>query len=736
MVAMVVGNLSFLSSQQNREVTELGLRLKDASDNVVTNQFGLQVSSKRPIIKRVLEVMASGIDVSPLFGDVVKVASTKDLVQKKLSYMYIATQAERNADLVILAVNTFQKDLQDENPLVRGLALRTLCSMRLSDYVSYMLESLIHALGDTSSYVRKTALTSAIKVFYLSPKHVLETSLIDRMYNILRDRDPEVVTNGIVALNEILSSQSGMTINKQIAHYLFQRFREFNEWHQCLVMNILCRYKPESEEEIFEIMNLLDDGLRHHNSGVQLATMKLFIQLTLDIPEVHEDLYKRIKEPLLTLLSLSIPEIVYTCLEHLYLLVYPSRKLLQRDYKQFYRRINEPSYVTMKKLDLLQEIATEVNSKEIIDEISGYITNDNEQITNKSIQTIAKISLKIENVLTYTLEIFTKLLDARIENIISNIIIVLEGLLLIKRPKEFDNLSLMLPSIWLSIDLNSPAGPAFLNLLTTIGSSLPESPYILESLIRDIDHYPSVSFHIQLLNSAVALFLKRPAECQEMLVKLFKTIIECINQSEVCERAEFLFQLLKCDISMAKKILAYEPYKITINLNKDRIYNQFRPLHEFNTLSIIWKKSLNKFVINSVEFIVQKKFSSYNIMNFDKGLNLFDKNLVNILKVDDFTFSKTISIDADTFRSCWKKFSNRNQKEILINQFKTTTVNLNDIEYMFEKNNILTIASGNFNYGLKFFLYAQEEKSQIIFLCELKINIQTAYVDICIKSVK
>lgn len=59
-----------------------------------------------------------------------KAASTKDLVQKKLAYMYISTQAEQNADLVILAVNTFQNDLQDENPFVRGLALRTLCSMR------------------------------------------------------------------------------------------------------------------------------------------------------------------------------------------------------------------------------------------------------------------------------------------------------------------------------------------------------------------------------------------------------------------------------------------------------------------------------------------------------------------------------------------------------------------------------------------------------------------------------
>lgn len=127
-----------------------------------------------------------------------------------------------------------------------------------------------------------------------------------------------------------------------------------------------------------------------------------------------------------------------------------------------------------------------------------------------------------------------------------------KGLLPITGPDKFDDLSPMLPSLWSSIDLNSPSGPAFLNLLTTIGSSLPESPYILESLIRDIDHYPNVSFHVQLLNSTVALFLKRPAECQGMLTRLFKTAMKFTEQSEVRERAEFLFQLLKYDIEAVK----------------------------------------------------------------------------------------------------------------------------------------------------------------------------------------
>ncbi|CAG8599858.1 12610_t:CDS:10, partial [Acaulospora morrowiae] len=735
---MTVGKISFLLPQ-NREVAELGLRLKEASDNVSTNHIGLQVSAKRPIIKKVLEAMASGIDVSPLFGDVVKAASTKDLVQKKLAYMYIATQAERNADLVILAINTFQKDLQDENPFVRGLALRTLCSMRLSDYVNYMLESLSHALGDSSPYVRKTALISVIRVFHLSPKHVMDASLIDQIYNTLRDRDSEVVANGIAALNEMLHFQGGMTMNKKVAHYLLQRFREFNEWHRCLVLNILCVYKPESEEEIFDIMNLLDDNLRHHNSGVQLATVKLFIQLTLDVPEVHEALYERIKEPLLTLLSSSIPEITYSCLEHLYLLIH-SHKLLQDDYRKFYRRTKEPSYVTMKKLDLLQKTVMETSAKEIVDEISGYILGDDAGVTKKSIQTIAKISLQIKSVLNYSLDIFIKLLETGIDIVVSVIITVIEDLLT-ESPGKFDEFFSVLPSVWSSIDLKSPAGPAFLNLLTTIGSSLPESPYILESLIDNINNYPSTLFRVQLLNSTVALFLKRPAECQGMLTRLFKNTMGSTERFEVRERAKFLFRLLKHDIDTVKKICAYEPRETLKTQDEDGSSYQVLPLHEFNTLSIIHGKPQGRFIVENVELDIQVKEGatlSNDSPDFDKILtDLSSESLINVSEVNNHTLSSTISMEAKTFKSCWDKFTIRVQKEVSIIELSTllttSTITLDSIECILEENNIMTMASGDANGVMKFFLYAQDSNSQELSLCELKIN-RSAQASICIKS--
>lgn len=59
--------------------------------------------------------------------------------------------------------------------------------------------------------------------------------------------------------------------------------------------------------------------------------------------------------------------------------------------------------------------------------ISGYITGTDKVIAQKSIESIAKISFRIENVLSYSLEVFMKLLETGIDIIISSIITALEG---------------------------------------------------------------------------------------------------------------------------------------------------------------------------------------------------------------------------------------------------------------------------------------------------------------------
>jgi len=53
-------------------------------------------------------------------------------------YLYICTYAPAHPELSLLAINTLQKDCRDEDPMTRGLALRSFTSLRLPNIVEYL----------------------------------------------------------------------------------------------------------------------------------------------------------------------------------------------------------------------------------------------------------------------------------------------------------------------------------------------------------------------------------------------------------------------------------------------------------------------------------------------------------------------------------------------------------------------------------------------------------------------
>lgn len=53
--------------------------------------------------------------------------------------------------------------------------------------------------------------------------------------------------------------------------FLICRMKRFNEWGQCAVLNLLVSYSPETEEERFDILNILDDRLKSSSAAVVLV---------------------------------------------------------------------------------------------------------------------------------------------------------------------------------------------------------------------------------------------------------------------------------------------------------------------------------------------------------------------------------------------------------------------------------------------------------------------------------
>ncbi len=67
----------------------------------------------------------------------------------------------------------------------------------------YVTTPLQDGLRDKSPYVRKTAVLGCVKLFYVSESALHECHLVDTLHGMLHDRDPQVVANAAVALDEV-----------------------------------------------------------------------------------------------------------------------------------------------------------------------------------------------------------------------------------------------------------------------------------------------------------------------------------------------------------------------------------------------------------------------------------------------------------------------------------------------------------------------------------------------------
>ncbi|KAL1657465.1 adaptin N terminal region-domain-containing protein, partial [Schizophyllum commune] len=120
-------------------------------------------------------------DVSGLFPDDLKNMQMDDLKQKKLVYLYLLNYAKTQPELIILAVNTFVKDTDDPNPLVRALAIRTMGCLRAEKITDYLCDPLNKCLRDENP-----------------PSWCWE-----QLHKMTSDSNPIVVANMVAALTDI-----------------------------------------------------------------------------------------------------------------------------------------------------------------------------------------------------------------------------------------------------------------------------------------------------------------------------------------------------------------------------------------------------------------------------------------------------------------------------------------------------------------------------------------------------
>jgi len=145
-----------------RKITEI----EELKQNLDSNKVEL----KKEAIRKIIDAMTRGKDVSVLFIEVTKNMSNDNMELKKLIYLYIINYAKTKPDLALMSISSFTKDAANTvNPFLRALAVRTMGCIRVKSIIEYLTNPLKLAIKDKDSYVRKTAAICISKLYATDP---------------------------------------------------------------------------------------------------------------------------------------------------------------------------------------------------------------------------------------------------------------------------------------------------------------------------------------------------------------------------------------------------------------------------------------------------------------------------------------------------------------------------------------------------------------------------------------
>lgn len=589
---------------------------------------------KRDIIKKVIAYMTLGIDVSRLFTEMMLAIETRDLVIKKMVYLYLTNYARTHPELAQMCTNTLQKDCGNDDPMVRGLALRALCGLQLPQMVEYIAEPLRRSLQDGHAYVRKTGVMGILKLYHLDPHSLESSGFVDVLYDMLRDPDASVVGNCIIVLNELMQNgpHGGMVINRAIMLHLLNRIAEFNEFAKVQVLELVPRYIPAHEEEGFQIMNLLDPVLRSSSPAAVMATVKAFMSLAEHVVAASSDteaaslmkrqIVERVKPCLVTQISAGSAEQMYTLLKHVKLLTEICPGVLDDEYRQFYVRFNEPTHVQYLKVEILPNLANPDTAPDIVTELAELVHNSTHvPLARAAVRSMANIATHKEGrggpgAVEAIARRLVDLLDLNLEQVSAE---AASSLALIVRTAEGQALkSLIAPPLVRALKyIHEPTGKASLifllaecatdvdtNNINTFTTLIPEAPYALEKLIDTYDEQTTL-VRSALLSATVRLFFQQPAQCQSMLGRLLQRATNDVSSQNLHDRALMYYRMLKSGHAQdLERIMRMGPTS-NHSKNKDR-RNQFSEdlqlddlnalMEEFDSLTVIYGKPSTNFI--------------------------------------------------------------------------------------------------------------------------------------------
>uniref|UniRef100_A0A9J8BQM2 AP complex subunit beta n=1 Tax=Cyprinus carpio carpio TaxID=630221 RepID=A0A9J8BQM2_CYPCA len=467
---------------------------------------------KKEAVKKVIAAMTVGKDVSSLFPDVVNCMQTDNLELKKLVYLYLMNYAKSQPDMAIMAVNSFVKDCEDPNPLIRALAVRTMGCIRVDKITEYLCEPLRKCLKDEDPYVRKTAAVCVAKLHDINAQMVEDQGFLDSLRDLIADSNPMVVANAVAALSEISESHPNsnlLDLNPQNINKLLTALNECTEWGQIFILDCLSNYNPKDEREAQRCMEIM---------GSELILIKNFSACLLSNSKCFDQM----------LISFS------TC----------RPEILKQEIKVFFVKYNDPIYVKLEKLDIMIRLASHANIAQVLAELKEYATEVDVDFVRKAVRAIGRCAIKVEQSAERCVSTLLDLIQTKVNYVVQEAIVVIRDIFR-KYPNKYESIIATLCENLDSLD-EPDARAAMIWIVGEYAERIDNADELLESFLEGF-HDESTQVQLTLLTAIVKLFLKKPSETQELVQQVLSLATQDSDNPDLRDRGYIYWRLLSTD---------------------------------------------------------------------------------------------------------------------------------------------------------------------------------------------
>ncbi|XP_067143231.1 AP-4 complex subunit epsilon-1-like isoform X2 [Centruroides vittatus] len=376
-----------------------------------------------------------GYDCSFTYIHSLKLAQQGNLHQKMIGYVAASIFLNKDHELVILLINTIQKDLKSSNIAEICMALITVCHLINHEMVPTVQNLIEEKLNHSHPLVRKFAVLAFQHCLNQLQNWHISSAAVPKLEKALSDGDLSVVTSAISTLKQLTKVEptlfvhlisSLVQIQNQLIHRKLPIEFEYHNipspWLQIQILqllSILGKYDPQKGIKIYPVVK---ETLQRAevNQNISYAIIFECIETIINLHHDNEEIFQLALTSVAKLLKSKRVNLKYMgikALAHVAKKVHPH---FANEHQEIVMECLHHPDIAMRiqTLDLLYAMANPANVQIICEKMMDYLSVSSDPVSRKSIANkISELAFQFHPDMSWLITTINKLLFVASENV-------------------------------------------------------------------------------------------------------------------------------------------------------------------------------------------------------------------------------------------------------------------------------------------------------------------------------